>query len=92
MGFDDADYMIRAKQAGYSSIIYDGKLEVTHLEMITVADTTGDFTYVKGGTFTLPSSTNISHKRLNAVLHEVAGAVFTIDAQNDTQRACPPKI
>ena len=86
MGFDDADYAIRTRQAGYK-IVYNGKLKATHLESATNPANVSDkrFYLVQVGYMYFAFKHLNPLQISNAILHELLGAVFTIDAPGETR-------
>ncbi len=86
MGFDDADYAIRTREAGFK-IVYDGKVSATHLESATNPGSVNDkrFYLVQVGYVYFAFKHLGFLQKINALLHELAGAVFTIDAPGKTR-------
>lgn len=83
MGFDDADYSIRLRKAGYK-LIYDGKIEAIHMESASTTKEISDkrFYLVQVGYIYFAFKHLNKFQILNAIIHELAGAIFTIDKEN----------
>ena len=84
MGFDDADYAIRIRNAGYK-IIYNGLVKAVHLESATIPAEVNDkrFYLVQVGYIYFAFKHLGFLQIINAVLHELAGAVFSIDKPDE---------
>jgi GT2 family glycosyltransferase len=84
MGYEDLDYCIRARNAGFR-IIYDGNVKLSHLERATLDNTKRFFTEQRNCAYFAMKHFGIADKMM-AISFAIVGGMVTIENKDRVRR------